>query len=100
MKESEIQKQILDYLSLKRVFHYRQNSGAFKTDAGGFYRFGTPGIPDIICVIRGKYTGIEVKAPKGKQSEHQKEFQKNLEGAGGEYILAYDLDDVIRQLPS
>ena len=39
MKESEIQKQILDYLALKRIFHYRQNSGAFKRD-DHFYRMG------------------------------------------------------------
>jgi hypothetical protein len=42
--------------------------------------------------------GIEVKAPKGKQSEHQKAFQEMLEVAGGRYVLAYSLDDVIDQI--
>jgi hypothetical protein len=60
-----------------------------------FYRFGALGSPDIICVIDGQYVGIEVKGPKGKQSAHQKEFQKKLEAAGGKYILAYSLEDVI-----
>jgi len=46
-------------------------------------------------VIDGQYVGIEVKGPKGKQSAHQKEFQKKLEAAGGKYILAYSLEDVI-----
>jgi hypothetical protein len=46
-------------------------------------------------VIKGQYVGIEVKAPKGKQSDHQKEFQRQLEVAGGRYILAYSLDNVI-----
>jgi hypothetical protein len=95
MKESEVQKQILDYLALKHVFHYRNNSRAFKRDDGHFYRFGATGSPDIICVINGQYVGIEVKAPKGKHSEHQKEFQRQLEEAGGKYMLAYALDDVI-----
>jgi hypothetical protein len=98
MKESYVQRQILDYLALKGIFHYRNNSGAFKRDDGHFYRFGALGSPDIICVIKGQYVGIEVKAPKGKQSEHQKEFQKNLESAGGKYILAYSLDDVMLSL--
>jgi VRR-NUC domain len=98
VKESEIQKQILDYLSLKRIFHYRNNSGAFKRDDGHFYRFGATGSPDIICVIKGQYVGIEVKAPKGKQSEHQEAFQENLERAGGRYIVAYSLDDAINGL--
>lgn len=95
MKESEVQRQILDYLALKHVFHYRNNSGAFKRDDGHFYRFGALGSPDVICVVDGQYVGIEVKQPKGRQSDHQKEFQKNLEAAGGKYILAYDLDAVI-----
>jgi predicted SprT family Zn-dependent metalloprotease len=46
-------------------------------------------------VIDGQYVGIEVKAPKGKQSDHQKEFQKRLEEAGAKYVLAYSLDDVL-----
>lgn len=61
-----------------------------------FYRFGALGSPEIICVIKGQFVGIEVKAPKGKQSEYQKEFQRNLEKAGGRYILALSLEDVIK----
>jgi len=88
VKESEIQKQILDYLTLKRIFHYRQNSGAFVfTETGThkrrFFKAGVLGAPDIICVINGQYVGIEVKAPKGKMSDHQKAFQQVLEAAGG-----------------
>jgi len=30
-----------------------------------------------------------------KQSDHQKEFQKKLGGAGGRYMLAYALEAVI-----
>lgn len=41
---------------------------------------------------------IEVKAPKGKLRDSQVEFQKNLEAAGGKYILAYSLDKVISAL--
>jgi hypothetical protein len=73
----------------------RNNSGAFKREDGHFYRFGALGSPDIVCVIKGQFVGIEVKAPKGKQSEHQKEFQRNLEADGGKYVLAYSLEDVI-----
>jgi hypothetical protein len=52
----------------------------------------------IICVIAGQYVGIEVKAPNGKQSDHQKEYQKQLEAAGGKYILAYLLDDILDRI--
>lgn len=98
MKESDIQKQILDYLALRHIFHYRNNSGAFVDSQKHFYRFGATGSPDIICVINGQYVGIEVKAPNGRQSEPQKAFQQSLEQSGGRYILAYSLDDVIRDI--
>jgi hypothetical protein len=52
------------------------------------------------CVINGQYVGIEVKAPKGKQSDHQKEFQRNPEVAGGKYLLAYSLEDVLSAFSS
>jgi VRR-NUC domain len=98
VKESDLQRQILDYLALKRIFHYRNNSGAFDNGHGHFYRFGAPGSPDIICVIKSQYVGIEVKRPGGKQSEYQKEFQRKLEAAGGKYILAHSLDELLSHL--
>lgn len=96
MKEIEIQRQIMEWLDWMKVFHYRQNTGAFATKTGGFVRFGATGSPDIICVVDGQFIGIEVKAKGGKQSPAQKEFQGRLVLAGGKYILAYDLDDVIK----
>jgi len=98
MKESYTQRQILDYLALKGIFHYRNNSGALPIDNGKrFIRFGASGSPDIFCVIKGQYAGIEVKAPNGKMRDSQVEFQKNLEAAGGKYILGYSLDDVVAE---
>src|SRR3990167_7133205 len=83
----------LDYLEIKRVFYYRNNSGATiipKADGGTrFFKFGVTGSPDIICVIKGQYVGLECKAPKGKQSESQIDFQQRLEKAGGKYLLVY-----------
>src|ERR1700728_774603 len=103
MKESATQKAILEWLAWKHVFHYRNNSGAFvmpetSTHARRFFRAGAVGAPDIICVVNGQYVGIEVKAPGGRQSENQKEFQRQLEEAGGKYILAYSLDEIISAL--
>ena len=76
----------------KRAEHivlYCNNSGAFVHSNKHFYRFGAVGSPDIVCVVNGQYVGIEVKAPKGRQSENQKEFQTQLEAAGGGDILAF-----------
>ena len=98
MQEKIIQNQIIDYLRYKGIFFYRNNSGAFKRDEH-FYRFGAPGSPDIICVINGQYVGIEVKGDKyGKQSKYQKRFEEDLIRAGGKYILAKSVEDVIKNI--
>lgn len=88
IKESDIQRSILDWLAYQRIFHYRNNSGGFKDTSQHFYRFGATGSPDIVCVIEGKFIGIEVKASNGRQSDAQKDFQQRLEAAGGLYVLA------------
>jgi Holliday junction resolvase len=57
-------------------------------------RFGASGSPDIVAVIHGRYVGIEVKAAKGKQSENQMQFQRELEAAGGIYLLVKSIEDI------
>lgn len=99
VSEKDLQKCILEYLTMQNIFHYRNNSGAARV-GNRFIRYGTVGSPDIICVIKGLFVGIEVKGQSkngqwGKQSDGQIEFQKNLEKAGGKYILAKSLTDVI-----
>lgn len=101
MKEHDLQNLILDYLAAKRVFHYRNNSGAMAKEYKGkryFIKFGAVGSPDIIAVKNGIYVGIECKNGTAVQNESQVEFQKNLEKAGGKYILARSLEDVIENL--
>jgi hypothetical protein len=97
LTEHEIQQQILDWLKLKRIFHYRQNSGGIKKGSH-FVKFGAPGAPDIICVIKGQYVGLEIKRVNAHQSRQQFMFQGELEKAGGRYILARSLDDVMDAL--
>lgn len=98
IRESDIQSSIIQYLTLKHVFHYRNNTGAFRTERGGFYKFGEVGSPDIICVVLGRFIGIECKTPTGKLSDNQLDFKERLEEAGGMYIVARSLDDVSKIL--
>ena len=39
--------------------------------------------PTIVCVVNGRYVGIECKAPKGKQRDNQKEFRGSLRRRAG-----------------
>jgi hypothetical protein len=50
-------------------------------------------------VINGQFVGIEVKAPIGKQSENQKEFQAQLEAAGGKYTWCKPRGSSGQQVP-
>lgn len=94
MLEKQILKSILDYLEIKKIFHWRQNTGALKVQ-GRFIRFGEVGSPDIFIVRRGQIIGLEVKTDKGTQSDFQKEWQTNFESAGGIYHLVRSIDDVV-----
>jgi hypothetical protein len=101
MKESDIQKSILDYLKLKKhlVFKHR-NVGIFKQDTGKYIPLaaGEKGISDIIgCTPQGKFLAIEVKMPGKKPSPEQIEFLSRVERHHGIGVVAYSLDDVIRR---
>lgn len=92
--EHEIQSAILEWLKLKRIFHWRNNSGAMKKGAH-FVKFGTVGSPDIFALHKGVLIGIEVKKPRGRISLKQVEFGQALIDSGGHYIIAYDLQVVV-----
>ncbi len=72
--EAQIQKSILQYLTLKGIIHFRLNSGAIKTQSGGFVRMHQAGTPDILALPQrwnsDKWDAtpvfIEVKRPGGK----------------------------------
>jgi len=96
--EQEIQNSILEYLTLKGYTCWRQNSAGIYSEKLGRFRkqskYAVNGISDIIVLSEGKAYFIEVKRERGKQSEDQTLFQKFVERAGCEYLLARCLADV------
>jgi len=95
MKESEIQKSILEYLGYqKKIYFFRAGSGAIRTEQGGYFKTGKKGCPDIIVCKSGKFIGLEVKTEKGRQSENQKQAEQEIIKAGGEYYIVKSIDDV------
>lgn len=103
--EGAILKSILEYLAVKKIWHRRMNSGAVKTEGGGFMRFGTPGMADILASYDPTaqegftrdlpyFLWIEVKATNGIQSAAQKEFQTEIEKEGHYYLIARSIEDV------
>jgi len=98
--EGETLNAICDYLALKRYFFYRNNNAAIFDPTRKTFRsmpkHARHGVPDIIVVKDGKYIGIEVKTEKGRPSDHQLEFGRDLILAGGMYVIARGIEDVQR----
>lgn len=85
LSEGEIRYQIEAYLRLTGWFIYHNLAGL-----GSW-----PGLSDLVAIRDGEVIHIEIKNKNGIQSDKQKAFQKTLEAAGGTYLLARDLCDVM-----
>ena len=76
----------------------RQNSGAARI-GNRFVRFGWPGCPDILGMLRdGRFLGVEVKAKAGRLRPEQSVFLERIRCDGGVAFVAHDLRDVMREL--
>ena len=83
-KETIIRKMITDALRVSGwdVTYHLQGVGCRK------------GFPDLTAMRNGKTVYIEVKTETGRQSEHQKEFERICIAHGCTYIVARSLKDV------
>lgn len=97
--EREIQKAILDYLAIRRVWAMRLNSGKILIPGRKFrmVRLLPEGTPDILCFPKGKVVWLEIKNDKGKQTREQQEFALRATAEGHGYIVARSIADVQRE---
>ena len=91
--EGAVLSQVRDFLRLHgwKVVRIHQSLGSEK------------GIPDLCAIREGQTCWIDVKAPKGRLSEHQEAWLQDLEDHGGWYIVARSVEDVehlAERLPS
>jgi Holliday junction resolvase len=102
MQEHDLQKQIIDYLKdreckCKDIYFMRNNSFSgqiIRADGSkGWIKNNKPGAPDIILCHGGKFIGIEVKSNKGRQSLDQKQAEKQIRYAGGEYFIVRNISE-------
>ena len=104
MSEANIQKAILDYLQILenqgKLYFFRSGAGAIRTEAGGYFKTGKPGCPDISVVVGGQYIGFEVKTLKGKLTAIQDACHDAIRRVGGRCYVVRSVDDVIRILES
>jgi len=114
IKESEIQRVILDYLQIQenmgKLMFQRSNSLNVATKSGHYIKTGKKGSPDILVWVNkifcdgdyyiefAKTLALEVKSEIGKLSDNQKIWKDKFEKLGGEYFVVRSLEDVIKIL--
>lgn len=95
-REREIQRAILDYLKLRRIFCWKQNTVGIQKADGTYIPAGLRGVADILGVLPdGRFLAIEVKSPGGRVSVDQRLFLNNVEINKGFQLVAYSVEDVI-----
>ncbi len=61
--------------------------------------YGTPGGPDVRVVVQGRYYAVECKSETGRQAPDQLAYERGCVAAGGVYVLARAVSDVLTVLP-
>jgi Holliday junction resolvase len=90
--EGKVKRKVVEVLKKHDVWYF------FPANNG----FGKSGIPDIIAIVDGHFVGVEVKSATGKPTELQKICGKQIEKAGGTWMVVSDdvtlevLDAVIK----
>lgn len=83
--ENDLTNAAMQYLTMRGVYCWRNNSGAHKSDDGKRYiRYGYPGSSDILGItLDGRMVACEVKSQFGTLSSHQKAFLEEVTSRGG-----------------
>lgn len=97
MKESEIQKNIIDELNNRNCKVWRANAGTVRV-GGRTIKLLPKGFPDVFGVRLddGKFLGLEIKKPKGRVSDEQIKFREFAEEHNILYGIAYSVEDAIK----
>lgn len=84
MIESDVQKNIISYLKKKRVYHFRFQA-----------QYNLNGLPDILCLYKGFFLGLELKREKGgTPTTLQKRKIKAINDNGGIGVIVRSVDEV------
>ncbi len=103
LRETDLVKSCIQYLEMKRIKAWRNNSGAQVSEYNGkkrFFKYGATGSPDILAVEpkTGRLINIECKVGKNTMSDSQKQWKKEMEATGALYWLIYNIEELVGKL--
>jgi hypothetical protein len=83
--ENDLTNAAMQYLTMRGVYCWRNNSGAHKSDDGKRYiRYGYPGSSDILGIaMDGRMIACEIKSEFGTVSAYQRAFLGEIKERGG-----------------
>lgn len=95
----------IQYPKLADILFAVPNGGSRnKAEAGRMKMEGiTAGVADLILLKPNRFYGalcIEMKTPKGRQSETQKRWQEIVESTGNKYVVCRSIEDFISAVRS
>lgn len=98
-EEDNIQRSIITnfrYIFSKSLIFAVPNGGRRNViEATNLKRSGVlAGVSDLIVLHKGKCYFFEVKQPKGKQTDNQKEFETRVNEQGFEYHVIFSFTDL------
>ena len=104
--EDQLQKSCVRWFDLKYprlkeyLFHVPNGGKRNAVEAAKFKQMGVrPGVPDLLLILPNRFypfMGIEMKATGGRQSEHQREYQRIFESVGAKYAVVRSIDEFIK----
>lgn len=83
MIESDLQNDVIKFLKKNRVYYFR-----FQAQSN------LNGLPDIICLYKGFFLGLELKRDKGKPTELQIKKIKAINENGGISKIIKSVEEV------
>lgn len=99
MKETQLVKQIKEYLNYRGHLVDRTNSGVMRAEYKGrvnVVRLAKAGTADITgCSKDGRFLAVECKIKPNKPTELQEKYLEEIRKRGGIALVAYSLDDII-----
>jgi hypothetical protein len=100
--ESPVLNGCLQYLEARKIYHWRNSTGAIRFAPDRWVSFGKKGSSDILGVLPGgRLLCVETKAPDGgRLSPEQKQFIADVREAGALALVVrgwQELDHALRE---
>lgn len=103
-KPNDLVRDALQFLKLKGIRAFRQNTGATKFGTR-YVRFGSPGAPDILCILpahgahpAGRLGCIEAKTGTGRLTPDQTAWLAAARAAGALVLVVRSVQELEHEL--